>query len=114
MDFLEIGKQIANELEKMGAKKIELLDVSKKTNQTKFLIFCNMADETLNKATSLQIQEFVKNLGLELLRVDGFIKGEWIIHDFAEVIVHIFTENSRTKYNLEKLWKDSKNSVKFK
>jgi len=114
MDFLEIGKQIANELENLGAKKIELLDVSKKTNQAKFLIFCNMADEALTKTTALQIQEFVKNSGLELLHTDGFIKGEWIIQDFNEIIIHIFTETSRTKYNLEKLWKDSKNALKFK
>ena len=114
MDFLEISKQIAIELEKLGAKRIEILDVSKKTNQAKFFIFSSMADETISKATAIQIQEYIKNLGLELIHIDGHIKGEWIVEDFAEIILHIFTENSRNKYNLEKLWKDSKNSVKYK
>lgn len=114
MDFLEISKQIALELENLGAKKIEILDVSKKTNQAKFFIFSSVADEVISKTTAFQIQDFIKNLGLELVHIDGHIKGEWIVQDFADIIVHIFTENSRNKYNLEKLWKDSKNSVKYK
>jgi len=114
MDFLENAKKISIELENLGAKKIEVLDVSKKTNQAKFFIFCSVADETLTKTNALQIQEYAKSLGLELFHTDGLIKGEWIVSDFADIIVHIFTESSRNKYNLEKLWKDSKNAVKYK
>jgi len=53
----------------------------------------------------------LKDLGAEneftLKYIEGHNAGEWVLADFGDIIVHVFNEEMRTKYNLEKLWGDA-------
>ena len=51
---------------------------------------------------------------LPCLHTDGIFKGVWIVLDFKDVVIHIFTRDTRAKYNIEKLWKDNKNFIEIK
>ena len=57
-----------------------------------------------NKKFADQMREDFKMEG----DIEGYNKGEWIIFDFDDVIVHSFIPSAREKYNLDKLWKNKK------
>lgn len=113
LELLEKSKLIALKLQEFGAKKIELLDLSRKSTDIKFLILSNVSNAQMAKVVANDIQQFANAQGLEISHIDGAFRGEWIVIDCEDIIIHIFTEQARIKYNLEKLWKDSKNSIKF-
>lgn len=113
MDYINLSEKILIKLNEFGAKKIEILDVSQKTNLSKVFIFASVTGAENAKNIATQLQEFLSQENVELEHIDGHLKGEWIILDFKDIIVHIFQNEIRVKYNLEKLWKDTKNSIKF-
>ncbi|MDD3397119.1 MAG: ribosome silencing factor [Clostridia bacterium] len=112
MDYIKLSEKIAIKLNELGAKKIEIYDVSKKTNLGKVFIFSSVVGTEIAKNITLELEDFLRQENVELEHIDGQIKGEWIILDFKDIIVHIFQNEIRVKYNLEKLWKDNKNLIK--
>ena len=58
-------------------------------------------------------EKLSKGEGLEPLRVDGTREGRWIVMDYGGVIVHIFNDDTRVLYCLDKLWSDGNNVVKY-
>lgn len=110
---LNNAKRIAIKLLELSTKKIEVLDISKKNKGISFLVLASAVSEEVAKVISLDMQTFLKELKIPLFNIDGAFRGEWIVMDCGRIVIHIFTEHSRNKYNLEKLWKDSKNVVKW-
>ncbi|MCB0805313.1 MAG: ribosome silencing factor [Bacteroidales bacterium] len=53
------------------------------------------------------LDETIKELGAKPWHKEGFENAEWILLDYVDVVVHIFTEEARWFYNLEKLWADA-------
>jgi ribosome-associated protein len=50
----------------------------------------------------------MKHDGLPPLRIEGYQEGRWILLDFSNIVVHIFLDDERKHYNLERLWGDAK------
>lgn len=50
----------------------------------------------------------MKKRGEPCISVEGFDQGEWILSDYSDIIVHVFSEKSRQFYDLDRLWKQAK------
>ena len=59
------------------------------------------------QALSDHIYEELKDQGSQALRVEGYQEGQWILLDYGSVVVHIFQEQERSFYDLERLWGDA-------
>ena len=59
------------------------------------------------KAISDNIEEKLAEQGLKPLRVEGYREAEWILLDYGALVVHIFADEQREYYNLERLWGDA-------
>ena len=112
-NYIDIAKQVGSFLQNKNAKKIEIYDVSKKTNLMKIMIFTTVSNKENCKDLAMELISFMHDKNYPLLHVDGLLKGEWIVLDFNIIVVHFFNNAQRIKYNLEKLWKDSNNSISF-
>ena len=112
-NYIDIAKQVGSFLQNKNAKKIEIYDVSKKTNLMKIMIFTTVSNKENCKDLAMELISFMHDKNYPLLHVDGLLKGEWIVLDFNVIVVHFFNNAQRIKYNLEKLWKDSNNSISF-
>lgn len=104
METIEFARFFADYLNKNGAIKTEIIE-TKGSNLFDYLIVCSSENKMHAQELLVGLLDYAKrefnqiNSGLE-----GYKKADWIIVDFGKLAVHIFTEKSRKKYNMEKLW----------
>lgn len=101
-------EEFYNYLVEKKCKDIAIFDLTNEGEKTSFVFVVTIANPLSNKkfATNL-MQDF----SLEY-KPEGFNKGEWIIFDFEDCVLHSFIPTSREKYNLDKLWKSKKVQIK--
>jgi ribosome-associated protein len=99
-------KQIIHLLEESQASEITVINVSKQTAITDYMIICTGRASRHIKAIADQIMEKMKAHGLISLSSTGLEGGDWALVDFGDFIVHVMQAESRSFYNLEGLWQD--------
>lgn len=103
--------EILELLKEKKVKNIEAFDLTGKSEIIKYLIIGTGINEKFNKKIAKEIEEYYNNYKRNV-HIEGFFPGDWIIIDLGEIIVELFRNDLREKYNLEKLWGDSKNKLK--
>ena len=78
------------------------------TTFTDTLIICSGSNTRQNQAISDEIEQALKKLGDIPSSVEGFTNAEWILLDYGDYVVNVFTERTRAYYDLERLWRDAK------
>jgi ribosome-associated protein len=73
------------------------------------MVLCHGNSTRQNSAISDEIQKKLREqFKLKPYGVEGEVEGEWILLDYIDFVIHIFSEETREKYSLEKLWMDAK------
>jgi len=95
-------------LEKKG-KDIRVLDLRKlESAVADYLIVCTGNSSTQVDALVDSVDEFAKKLtGENPISIEGRTNGEWVLMDYADVVVHVFLPETREFYKLEDLWSDA-------
>jgi len=95
-------------LSKKG-KQVVVLDMQKIPNAiSSFFIICQGTSRPHTTAITDAVEEFVKKeTGNNAWHKEGFENAEWILIDYADVVVHVFQETNRKHYKLEELWADA-------
>jgi ribosome-associated protein len=93
-------------LDDMQAIDVKVIDVSKQTTITDYMIICSGRASRHVKAIAEHIMEQMKASGLPSLSHSGLDTGDWALIDFADFVVHVMQPDSREFYNLEGLWQD--------
>lgn len=89
---------------------LDVLSVGELTSIADYFILASASNERQAAAIADSIEEQLKKeLGVRPLLVEGTTPGRWILLDFGDFIVHIFTEDVRRFYGLERLWGDAPN-----
>jgi len=87
---------------------IKILDVSSRLVITDYFIIIGAKNSKLTKRIEEEIELNLKKHGLYAISIDGANEGNWILMDYDEFVIHIFTDEYRLYYDLERLWRDSK------
>jgi ribosome-associated protein len=85
-----------------------VLDLRDVTTFTDTLVICSGSNTRQNQAISNEIQQHLKKLGDIPSSVEGYTNAEWILMDYGDYVINIFTEKTRAYYDLERLWRDAK------
>jgi ribosome-associated protein len=102
----EISKSIMKALDDKKGMDVTILEVGKKTVLTDYFVIATGTSSTHVNALCDDVEYKIKtDFSVSPLSVQG--KSEWVLMDYGFVIVHIFTEEARKHYNLERLWKDA-------
>jgi ribosome-associated protein len=89
---------------------LDILAVGKVTSIADYFILCSASNERQSAAIADNIVSLLKSeLNVRPLLVEGTTPGRWVLLDFGDFIVHIFTEDVRRFYGLERLWGDAPN-----
>ncbi len=86
---------------------VKVLDLRKLTSFTDFFVIASADSDTQVKAIADGIEDNLTDEGIKCLHKEGFTGLNWVLLDYIDVVVHIFLKDSRSFYNLEKLWGDA-------
>ena len=94
--------------ESKKATDIKVLDLTGITSFTDYFVMCTGAN-------SRQIQAIADEIGLQLkehgdlpISVEGYDQAEWVLADYGDLLVHVFSTKAREYYGLERLWRNAK------
>lgn len=114
MKIPEVVLKLCEYLEDKKAENLCIADTTKMANIANYNIIATATSVTHTKALADYLEEQVlKNKDCSLVAREGFNFSEWIVLDFNEIFVHIFTKEKREYYNIEKLFNEGNNIKTF-
>lgn len=98
---------LANAALEHKAQNVQIIDVRGKVDYSDYVVLMSGRGERHVAALARNIQETLSSRGERCLSVEGLPQASWLLMDYADVIVHIFHEETRGYYDLEGLWMDA-------
>ena len=86
---------------------IKVLNVKDLTSIADYFIISSVMNKKQAQASADEVEEKLEEAGIKAIRKEGYREGNWILIDFGDVIVHIFTDEERQHYDFDSLWKDA-------
>ena len=106
MNNREIAKKAANVLNNKKALDIVVIDISEKSSFADYLVIASGGSERQVGTLSEEIGDQLEKEGITLKGIEGKKNSGWILMDFGDVIINIFSVEQRDRYNIEKIWSD--------
>ena len=103
-DRVEIAVRAANEKK---ATQIVILDLQEIASFTDYFVICSGKSNRQVQAITDEITERLSKAGARASHVEGYQAAEWVLIDYGDFIVHVFAEDARQFYDLERLWRDA-------
>jgi len=107
LDSLELARRIAALAQEKLAEDVVILDMRSECTFTDYFVIATGRNARQTAAIWDEVHEKLKQEGRHIPRtVDGVREGTWILADYLDVVLHVFTPESREYYKLEELWAD--------
>jgi ribosome-associated protein len=108
----EIKQQVTAAIQACLDKKAEelsILEMEKGSGAfTDYFVLCNGTNPRQVQAIADEVELRLKTAGMRPTHVEGYNQAEWILIDYVDFVVHVFSEKARKFYDLERLWKSAK------
>lgn len=98
--------------ESKKASHIRVLDLREVTSFADYFVICTGANPRQIQAISEEVDVEMRKRGEPVHNIEGFQNAEWVLADYGDLLVHVFSEKARTYYDLERLWRHAK-EVRF-
>lgn len=95
-------------LEDKKAENIQIIDISEISPLADYFIIANGTNRNQVQALADNVEELLGKLGYERRPIEGYENANWILLDYKDIIIHIFDQESRNFYDLERIWRDGK------
>ncbi len=103
----QVAAIAAHALNDKKARDVKILKTAEQTVLADYFVICNGTSSTHIKALVDEVDKQLSEAGEPPIRREGLRSDIWVLMDFGCVIVHVFTDEARKFYNLERLWSDS-------
>jgi len=104
----EALKIAVNAADDKKAHDLVVLDISKIASFANYFLLCTGDSSPQMQAIADEIERQLKATGIRPSHVEGYQNSEWILMDYLDLVIHIFSRNARAFYDLERLWRDAK------
>ena len=106
MTSLELARKAATFLDSKKAEKLNVIEVDSISSLADYFVIATGNNNTHVRALADELDERMKAEGLPPARMEGYRSNSWILLDWGSVVVHIFTQEGRDFYDLDRLWAD--------
>lgn len=108
METLELVKKAVAALEDKKAEDVTVIDISGVSTIAEYFIIANASNQ--NQLTAMQdaVDEAMYKEGVHAKQIEGNRSSTWILMDYQDIIVHLFSKEDRLFYDLERIWRDGK------
>ncbi|MDI9506114.1 MAG: ribosome silencing factor [Bacillota bacterium] len=113
MNSKELATKIAKLLDAKQGIDVMMLEVTHLTSITDYFVIASGRSTMQVRALAEHLEEKLEEESIPARRKEGYQDARWIVQDYGIVIVHIFHEEERAFYNIERLWMDGGNLTPF-
>jgi ribosome-associated protein len=108
----ELRRQVAeaiNACREKKAEEINILELEKGSGSfTDYFVICSGTNPRQIQAICDEVEERLNQAGLRPTHIEGYKQAEWVLLDYVDFVVNVFSEKARRYYELERLWKSAK------
>lgn len=112
MKKIDLKKQVSAAIQACLDKKAEelsILEMEKGSGAfTDYFVLCSGTNPRQIQAIADEVEMRLKGAGLRPTHVEGYNQAEWVLIDYVDFVVHVFSEKARKFYDLERLWKTAR------
>jgi ribosome-associated protein len=106
-DTLERVREAVSAADDRKALDLKVLQLEKVTDFTDYFLICSGTSERQVQAIADAVQERLREHRVRPLHVEGYNRAQWVLLDYGDLVVHVFQEEPRRYYALERLWGDA-------
>ncbi len=104
----EMIKVIYNAIDDKLGEEIKIICIDEISSLAEYFVIANGKNPNQVRAIADSVEDACAKNDIELLHSEGYRGRDWVLLDYGKVIVHVFDDESRTFYNLERIWGDGK------
>ena len=105
-DIREIVKTAFEALNEKKASDIRILDISEVSVIADYFVIAGGTNRNQLQAMADEVEDKLAELGCTPKNIEGYMNGSWILMDYGDVVLHLFDEENRLFYDLERIWRD--------
>ncbi|MCI8423447.1 MAG: ribosome silencing factor [Lawsonibacter sp.] len=107
MTSYDLAMLLVAALDRKKGQDLKVLKTEHLTTLADYFVLCTATSNTQVKAMSDACEEASEKEGERVHHIEGHRDGTWLLMDYSSVVVHVFTEEARKFYDLERLWSDA-------
>lgn len=107
----ELLQKIVKILDNKKGINIKYMEIKDVTTIADYFVITSGTSSTHIKSLADNVEYELKKDGIYLNKIEGYETGTWILMDYGDVVVHIFTEKERENYKIEELWEQMKQKL---
>ena len=108
MDSKKILRAAYDAIADKKGENTKIIDISEISVIADYFIVTNGTNVNQVKTISDSVAEKLHEIGVDVLRTEGYNSAGWILMDFGSIIVHVFSKDDRLFYDLERIWSDGR------
>ena len=109
MDNRQLVKLIYDAIDDRKGEHIRILDISEVSVMADYFVIASGNNKNQVQAIADNVNEVMNANQIELKQNEGYNTASWILMDYGDIIVHVFSKEDRLFYDLERIWRDGKN-----
>lgn len=106
MNSKEIARIAYEAMEDKKAQDIKIINIEKVSSLADYFIVASGMNRNQVQAMADNVNETLGKAGVEPKQLEGYQNANWILMDYRDVVIHIFDEENRLFYDLERIWRD--------
>ena len=104
----EMVKLAVNALEDKKGEDIQIIDIREVSVLADYFVIASGSNQNQVQAMVDNVDETLGRAGFEAKQIEGTRNSSWVLMDYGDMIVHVFDEENRLFYDLERIWRDGK------
>lgn len=106
MTSIELAKLACDALDDKKALEIKVINIENVSTLADYFIIASGTNHNQVQAMADNVDETLGRAGYEPKQIEGYQNANWILMDYRDIVIHIFDEENRLFYDLERIWRD--------